>query len=105
MDLQKLIEQEREAFACEISKPQGADKIRVEWWTYVDGDSFAAAQRVADGRLRALNALETVLALATAERDKIRRTYVEQPNTAYAGYANAMDDVIHTIESKLRGES
>ena len=53
----------------------------------------------------ALNALEAVLAFATAERDKISRTYIVQPNTAYAGYANAMDDVIRTVETALRGDS
>ena len=53
----------------------------------------------------ALEALEAVLAFATAERDKISRTYIVQPNTAYAGYANAMDDVIRTVETALRAES
>jgi len=52
----------------------------------------------------ALDALEAVLAFATAERDKISRTYITQPDTAYAGYANAMDDVIRTIESVLVSE-
>ena len=53
----------------------------------------------------ALDALEAVLTFATAERDKISRTYISQPGTAYAGYANAMDDVIRTIESALRADS
>ena len=53
----------------------------------------------------AVAALKAVLAFATAERDKISRTYTAQPDTAYAGYANAMDDVIRTIESALRRES
>ena len=49
----------------------------------------------------ALDALEAVLEFATAERDKISRTYISQPDTAYAGYANAMDDVIRAIASAL----
>ena len=49
-------------------------------------------------------ALKAVVDFATAERDKISRTYIEQPDTAYAGYANAMDDVIRTVEVSLRGE-
>lgn len=98
MDLQKLIEQEREAFACEISKPQGADKIRVEWWTYVDGDSFAAAQRVADGRLRALNALEAVL---KAEGPRGHGDYSEWSN----GYHAALDACRDAVESALRADS
>ena len=49
----------------------------------------------------ALDALDAVLTFATAERDKISRTYIEQPGTAYAGYANAMDDVIRIIEGVL----
>lgn len=66
------------------------------------------AALIADARTslpRALDALEAVLAFATAERDKISRTYIVQPNTAYAGYANAMDDVIRTVETALRAES
>ena len=66
------------------------------------------AALIADARTSlpcALDALEAVLAFATAERDKISRTYVLQPDMAYAGYANAMDDVIRIIESALRGES
>ena len=58
-----------------------------------------------DALPKALDALEAVLAFATAERDKISRTYITQPDTAYAGYANAMDDVIRTVETALRGES
>lgn len=54
---------------------------------------------------RALDTLEAVLEFATAERDKISRTYISQPDTAYAGYANAMHDVIRTIEAALGGES
>ena len=66
------------------------------------------AALIADARTSlplALDALEAVLAFATAEWDKITRTYIVQPDTAYAGYANAMDDVIRVIESALRGES
>lgn len=66
------------------------------------------AALIADARTslpRALDALEAVLAFATAERDKISSTYIKQPDTAYTGYANAMDDVIHTIESALRADS
>lgn len=72
------------------------------------GDSEADAEFIADARSSlptALAALKAVLTFATAERDKISRTYIAQPDTAYAGYANAMDDVICTIEAALRGES
>lgn len=54
----------------------------------------------ADERDRLAAAIERVRSFATDERDKISRTYIEQPDTAYAGYANAMDDVIRTIESE-----
>ena len=104
MSAAEWIAKERDEFACELSQADGRT-IKVELWTYVETDNFVEAERVADGRLRALDALEAVLAFATAERDKISRTYIEQPNTAYAGYANAMDDVIRTIESALRAES
>ena len=63
------------------------------------------AALIADARTslpRALDTLEAVLTFATAERDKITRTYIVQPDTAYAGYANAMDDVIRVIESALK---
>ena len=66
------------------------------------------AALIADARTslpRALDALEAVLEFATAERNKISRTYISQPDTAYAGYANAMDDVIRTLEFALGGES
>ena len=62
-------------------------------------------QREVNRMAVALEALEAVLVFATSERDKISRTYIEQPGTAYAGYANAMDDVIRTIETELRAES
>jgi len=67
-----------------------------------EGEDDAAF--IADARTSlplALDALDAVLTFATAERDKISRTYIEQPGTAYAGYANAMDDVIRTIEGVL----
>jgi len=51
--------------------------------------------------LNAHTALTEVLTFATSERDKISRTYIEQPASAYAGYANAMDDVIRTVEAAL----
>lgn len=66
------------------------------------------AEFIADARTElpaALAALKAVLEFATDERNKISRTYISQPDTAYAGYANAMDDVIRTIEAALRGES
>ena len=63
--------------------------------------SLPLDQREIDHMADALEALEAVLAFATTERDKISRTYIEQPDTAYAGYANAMDDVIRTIEGAL----
>lgn len=72
----------------------------------IRGADITAAEDDARTSLpRALDALEAVLEFATAERDKISRTYVTQPDTAYAGYANAMDDVIRTIEASLRDQS
>ena len=71
----------------------------------IRGSDITAAEDDARESLpRALDALGLVLAFATAERDKITRTYIVQPDTAYAGYANAMDDVIRTIESALRAD-
>ena len=72
----------------------------------VRGSDITAAEEDARTSLPlAVDTLDAVLAFATAERNKISRTYISQPDTAYAGYANAMDDVIRTIETELRAKS
>jgi len=85
---------------------EAGEDVLVGWGYDASGIEGKPADRalIADARTSlptSLKALKAVLAFARAERDKISRTYIEQPNTAYAGYANAMDDVIRIIESVL----
>lgn len=67
-------------------------------WKYADAALMAASRTAVPAMAAALTA---VLKFATEERDTISTTYVTDPTSAYAGYANAMDDVIRLIETAL----
>ena len=96
MSAAEWIAKERDEFACELSQADGRT-IKVELWTYVETDNFVEAERVADGRLRALDALETVLAL-------------HSQHNSYLHYCRADGEkypcpTVTAVEAALRGES